>query len=634
MFSGGYVGVDVFFVISGYLITTIIVREIESNEFSLIKFYERRIRRIYPALYTVIAFVLIVAFFLYDPQNFMLVGKSVIAATLFVSNMLFWSEAGYFDAPSTLKPLLHTWSLAVEEQFYIVFPLLVFLIMRFARKRLKLALGTIAVASFLFSLYYVQRDTSAAFYFAPLRTWELLIGALLAISATTDIHPKLRNAMSLAGIVMILASVFLYDHETLFPGISALLPTLGAALVIYAGIKGNTFVGNLLSLPPVVFIGKISYSLYLWHWPIIIFGRYYVIRPATGMEVLLWVIAAFLLSILSWHFVENPFRSKTFLARPRIFIFGGTIMALTLMVAGTVYWNDGMPKRFENEKYKLLSTASKQSRKWKDCNNDNFGSLDELTVCAIGADTIEPIFLLWGDSHARVLAESVELPAQKGNLAGELITLNACPPLLGVDRADQKYCREYNDKVIEYIQAHPELDTVILAGRWALAAEGNRYGNEDGADVVLIDQLTAIPSGENLEIFKAGLDRTVEKLLELNRKVVIVLPIPEVGYDVPSSYFIALRTGRDINEIIAPTLGEYMQRNRPVIAVMDDLKNRYSVQLIDPATVMCDKRICKVVVDGRSLYLDGHHLSTFGSEYVSSIFDTLFGEMSLSPTRH
>ncbi|MFT3896014.1 MAG: acyltransferase [Anaerolineales bacterium] len=359
LFSGGYVGVDVFFVISGFLITTIIVREIEAGEFSIIKFYERRIRRIYPALYTTLLFILIAAYFLYNPEVFAQACKSILATIGFVSNILFWTQSGYFAAPATLTPLLHTWSLAVEEQFYIFFPLLVLLIMRYARKWLKVSLGILALLSFFLSLYYIKQDASAAFYFPHLRAWELLIGGLLSINVVpVKIHSTLRHTLSIIGLGMIIVSILSYSENTSFPGASALLPTLGSALIIYSGMGGESLVGKILSWSPFVFIGKISYSFYLWHWPVIIFGRYFLIQNPTSLQMFLLVAASFLFSAFSWLVVERPFRSRSFLPAPKIFVFAGSVMAVALLISGVSYLEQGLPGRFSKEELATFSDTN------------------------------------------------------------------------------------------------------------------------------------------------------------------------------------------------------------------------------------------------------------------------------------
>jgi peptidoglycan/LPS O-acetylase OafA/YrhL len=270
--------VDIFFVISGFLITTIIARENNENRFTLSRFYERRIRRILPALAVMVVVTLLVSALIYDAERFKAFGKSLIAAMLFYSNVNFWKEAGYFDTLSQLKPLLHTWSLAVEEQFYIVFPIFMSGIISSARKSVKTIFSFIALVSLGISIYAVNgfnNDPTSAFYLAHMRAWELLTGGLLALGVFPPITNKgINTALGFIGSCMIGIAIFQYTENTPFPGLSAIIPVLGTALVIYSNMTGNSLISKVLGIPPLVFFGKISYSLYLWHWPLIIFAKY------------------------------------------------------------------------------------------------------------------------------------------------------------------------------------------------------------------------------------------------------------------------------------------------------------------------------------------------------------------------
>ncbi len=626
-FSGGYVGVDVFFVISGYLITGIIVREIEANEFSILKFYERRIRRIYPALYAVIAFVFLVSAILYTPYNFKETGKSAMATIVFASNILFWYQSGYFDAPSTLKPMLHTWSLAVEEQFYIVLPLLIWLVMRFARTWLKPILIMLAALSFGLSVYYIKADVTAAFYFAHLRAWELLIGSLLAVNILPiPTNHNIRHALSLAGIFMIASSVSLYTHATLFPGTSALLPTMGAALILYSGMGGKSLVGNFLQTPVFVFIGKISYSLYLWHWVIIVFGKLYIITPATSADKVIWIAVSFALAVLSWKFIETPFRTNIYFSRPKIFALAGSVMAVAFAVSAAIYITDGAPQRFDQQSLSLISMSDVEWEKWDKCiKRAKFTKTSNL--CQVGDTTIPPQFLLWGDSHAHMFAATINTVALEKNTSGYVASLNSCPPLVGVERPDRPGCLKYNDKVFAYIQEHPELKTVILSARWGWVAHGTGYKLEGDSFELVDDTIQINKRDGNIEVFEAGLERTVQNLISLNRDVILIMPTPEVGFDVPSAYLIAARTSRDINALIAPTYKEYLERNQVVFDIVEDLAERYKIQLIDPSKILCDANICRVAIEGQPpLYRDYNHLSTLGVYYVLGAFEGLFNE--------
>jgi peptidoglycan/LPS O-acetylase OafA/YrhL len=631
LFSGGYIGVDVFFVISGYLITTIIARELHTNEFSLVRFYERRIRRIFPALFTVIAFTALVCAVIYDSSKFMAFGKSLIATTFFLSNINFWQESGYFDISSQLKPLLHTWSLAVEEQFYIFFPLLMMLLIRYVRRAVPLILSILAIISLVASIHLVSTDPVAAFYLPHVRAWELLAGAIVALSiSAVSIHKTLRNTFEFLGILMILIPIFAYSESTHFPGLAAVPPVFGTALIILCGEREKSFIGKLLSLPALVFIGKISYSLYLWHWPLLIFGNYYAIRPLTPFEILLELALIFLLSTLSWRYIETPFRSRDFLKTRQIFVLGAGAMIIATFMGAAIYFKNGLPTRTMAS---IEADQDKQNERWKfeECNVNHSDNRETIPVCYLGANSQTPSFLLWGDSHAPTFGKAINISATPADFSGFITWSAACPPLLGIitsPNVGDIHCFDFNNMVIRYLEKHPEITTVILAGRWPfyLANPNNQVGSRD---MVLTDGLNEGSHGpsDNLTLFKLGLERTIQALQASNRQVFIVAPIPQIDYDVPSAFFIASRTGRDLNEIIAPPTQEYLSSNKKTFEILGNITEKYHVQIVEPWKILCPETHCRVAVNEFPLYVDDDHLSAFGSELIASAFDVIFSSM-------
>ena len=320
--SGGYVGVDVFFVISGFLITTIIVRELAEDTFSIAGFYERRMRRILPASIVTAAVSLIVGYLVFETKDLGNLAHSAIANSLFLSNVFFYMQTGYFDAAAELKPLLHTWSLSLEEQYYVVTPLLLMLIAKVFRGRYLIFVVPIAVLSFIACVIGTYENQSLTFYMLTTRGWELLIGSILAIATI----PRIKNetamhVLAAFGLALILFSMFVFDNETAFPGAYAAVPTIGAAILIYTGRSGVTPVNRLLAMKPLVFVGLISYSLYLWHWPIIVFFKYLKGVTLGTVESVAMLLVMLVVSVASWRFVETPFRRKQLLpTRKGIFI--------------------------------------------------------------------------------------------------------------------------------------------------------------------------------------------------------------------------------------------------------------------------------------------------------------------------
>ncbi len=312
-FRSGFVGVDIFYVISGYLITSILVRELREGKFSILSFYERRMRRIFPALYTVLLFCIVGGTILFDPKEMTAFGKTLLSTTLFVSNFYFWHSAqplGYFDTTAGPQVLLHTWSLSVEEQFYLFFPVTLFLLYRWTKGRVNALLIALTVASFGLNIWATQHRPVVAFYWIMPRAWELLAGALLATKAVPLLRNRIvREIAGLVGLGMIVIALGVPIASKSFPGYFVLLPCIGAWLVMYAGEAGPCLVRSVLSFRPLVFIGVISYSLYLWHWPIIVFSRHLPIKIPNNAETLLCCCRP-----SRWHFFPSNTLSDRFAA--------------------------------------------------------------------------------------------------------------------------------------------------------------------------------------------------------------------------------------------------------------------------------------------------------------------------------
>jgi len=327
LISGGYAGVDIFFVISGYLITQILLNDIHCGKFSIINFYERRARRILPALFFVLISTIPFAWLLLPAGELVAYSKSITAVSLFVSNFFFWLDGGYFEVSSDLKPLLHTWSLAVEEQFYIFFPIFLIFLWRLGKKFILPVIFITAIIGLVLAQIFTQTNPTASFFLLPSRAWELAMGALAAIAlfnksasgenTFSSLGPKFNELLSAIGLVFIIVSLFLLNNQTPHPGLYTLLPTVGAALVILFA-NGQTLTGAMLSKPLFVGIGLISFSAYLWHQPVLVFSRFLHVSANPACTISL-IILIFSLSILTWKFVEQPFRRKDYINRKYIF---------------------------------------------------------------------------------------------------------------------------------------------------------------------------------------------------------------------------------------------------------------------------------------------------------------------------
>ncbi len=410
--SGGFVGVDIFFVISGFLITSIILAEKESNTFSLIKFYERRARRILPALFFVMFTCIPIAWFVLLPADLKNFSKSLIAVSTFTSNFLFWRWSGYFDTASQLKPLLHTWSLAVEEQFYLFFPLFVMFLWRVAISRLGLALMLITILSFSLGQYFSASRPFFAFYLLPTRGWELLVGALLALWQSTtrndsDLSTYTRSALSFIGLIAILGSVFLFTEEIPTPSFFTLIPTLGAALIIF-GANQNNIVGKLLSGKVFVLVGLISYSAYLWHQPLLAFAKHRFVELS---ELLLFVLVlfTFFLSYISWKFIETPFRNQKKFSRKFIFTSAAFYSAIFISIGYIGIITNGFSQRFSIEDKEIaeldvFEQARYTDKRFLDHEHKDFENNGKRKI------------LLIGDSFSRDLTNAIFESNLKDNI--------------------------------------------------------------------------------------------------------------------------------------------------------------------------------------------------------------------------
>ncbi len=470
--SGGFVGVDVFFVISGYLISANILGEVRARNFSIARFYVRRIRRIAPALVAMMLAVFVLAFFDLFPKDFKDFAESALSAALSVSNIYFLTHTGYFDAPSSTKPLLHTWSLAVEEQFYVFFPLYVMFVVKRAPKLLNPTIALLWAGSFAWSAYGAFADPDATFYLAHTRAWELLVGTIIANQSWgARLGGLTRNVLGAVGIGLIAFAVLTYTFETPFPGATALAPCLGAGLIILAGQSGRSFVGRMLSLKPVVFVGLISYSLYLWHWPIIVFQDSNAL-VVSGVSPLLThiaiVIVAFLVATASWWFIERPFRIYGRSApSARVFMTGLAALGGVAGLALAIILADGMrfrfsPKAVEYAGYLDYGQSHFREGKCFIVKPYKFSDFDDGECLTQVAG--EKNYLLVGDS----LAAHLWYGLSKADPGAHVLQATAagCRPAFTLPFGASATCgRLMTYALKDYLTRHP-VDKLLISGHW------------------------------------------------------------------------------------------------------------------------------------------------------------------------
>ena len=524
---GGFIGVDIFFVISGYLISSIILREAAAGEFSFLRFYERRLRRIIPALLMVLITTVAVFQLIALPDQAQEAAETGIAALLSVSNFYFWRTSGYFSPASEFMPLLHTWSLAVEEQFYLLFPAMVLVVLKL-RLPIKwvFVLGTIA--TFAFGYWLSMAKPSVAYYLLPARAWELALGGVLAVGVLPLVRGAvMRELLPALGIGLIVFSLFYIRSDMIFPGWVALIPCLGAAMVIHAG--GQSWAAQkILAARPVVFVGVLSYSLYLWHWPVLVAIRMRTadvhLDPPVAAGA---IVITFLLAWVSWRYVERPFRNRrTMPARTMLWTLGGGSGAL-LAVSLVSIAMGGFSNRLSERAQRYLDGAY---------DTEHFQVCPEGSIkhaCQFGL-TDKPIRLVVvGDSHTPMLHHPMGAIAELIEGRGTLWWHSSCPLLDGAWRENDGYrnaCFPFRERIFSELSSLPDLDTVILVGSWA-GQLSLPYGSV--SHPFMDDESRDTTKPEALQAFVRSMNRTLNKLDKLNVKVLIIGSPPYVGFDVP-----------------------------------------------------------------------------------------------------
>ncbi|AKJ97006.1 acyltransferase family protein [Pseudomonas sp. MS646] len=614
-FSGGFVGVDVFFVISGFLITGILFREISSQRFSFVDFWARRARRILPALSVVMLVTLVLGWLLLAAKDFSQLGRAVRYQAMFMSNILFMREDGYFEPASDLKPLLHTWSLAVEEQYYIFFPLLMVLLMRHVR-HWRWVLFAVLLGSFALNIGYVERKPDLAFFSLPTRAWELLCGAMLAVwpAPRHAVRPWVYQLVGLAGLIAVLAAIFTFDKTTVFPGWAALLPVLGATALIWSGAQGPSWTARLLSARVLVWVGLLSYSFYLWHWPVYVYANAISVDGIQSWEALGWILLALGLAWLSWRFVELAFREKRWLAGRKSVLIGAGVAMAVLAVTGVVVRSaDGFPQRITG---KALEYA--QARDWRAGQMEcmlGFSDTQPDKACLLGANKDLPATqLFWGDSHAAALLPAVQACGTRDGRPVWLYAMGGCPPVQSADVSPR--CRDFNERTMEQVR-RLHIRDVVLAANWSLYV----YGREDGDKKHMLNRLDDRATAEAR--MAAAIKARVATIRATGAQVWLFKEVPLQRLGTISRLTSLARTGRSAEGLGRP-LQEHLARQQALSALFASMSAADAgVHVIDPAPMMCPGEVCRIEVNGHTQYKDEDHLSDIGSTRLSPLFAPL-----------
>jgi len=622
--GGGFVGVDIFFVISGFLIGGILWRELSTTgQLSLTRFYTRRIRRLAPAFAVMALLTFGVGWAVLLPFEFREFGKGLIAATLYLANIIFYRQSGYFDTSAEDKVFLHTWSLSVEEQFYIVLPLLLLV---FARRQtvVPIALAGVFAASLIANIIVTPDNQTATFYLFQYRAWELLAGVLLAIYGRKSAMRSPYFAwVSWLGLCLVLASIMFITPARGFPGYQAIFPVAGAVMILLNG-KHDNLVNRLLSSPVPVAIGLISYSLYLWHWPVLVLSRYYRDGYSGPLESSMWIGVSVGLAWLSWRYVERPFRRSAVLPT-RVVFSGAAVVSVTLVAMGAgVFFTHGVPARFSAETRVHIAATGDFLQDFSRCAVSRSGPLAGIEICPVGPRDKAPQVLIWGDSHLRAYYEGIAQIAREKEVPAIVIWHAGCPPLFGIEKqetaatpTEDAACTTANKTMRAAMSKLPSIRRVLLVGRWAYYAQGSGIGRDFSNKITL--------SGGSFD--QAATD-TIAELRAYFDQIYVLRQTPEIPqYD-----------SRDISRRLAHGgLGQSGISDALMSVSRDDLQARSdaadapfralegdALTFLDPWPFLCGATRCAAIRDGTGMYFDNNHITNSAARALRQVFLPVF----------
>ena len=645
LFKGGFVGVDVFFVISGYLITSIILTNLDNKDFSTMYFYERRARRILPTLIITIFFSLIISFFLFSSKDLIFFSKSVISSLTFWSNLQFHNEADYFAKTSEFKPLLHTWSLSIEEQFYIIFPLIVLFFISIKKKFLNIFIITVFFMSLLFSQwsgnlsknypfidnelnFFSQSDYSS--FFMPFgRIWEISLGAICAIILKKNLvkDSKISNFLSLTGFILICFSVFFISENYPFPSFYTLIPTIGTALVILFSFK-KTFITKILSFKYFVYLGLLSYSLYLFHFPIFTFLKYLNIEVNSILLIPL-LTGIILISFLNWNFIEKPMRKKNVKIKKFLILIGTSYLLLIFIsfyfinfkIKGKNYIED-LPIKIQNS----LDVLPKEVVRCVgvELKKDNFLKND---LCFIGNKNNKKIdFVIYGDSHILAYYKIFNDYLTRVNKKGLFIGYPGCPPIPDIYtiRSDEsrKNCRKLNDKILQLVK-NKNISNLIHIARWSYYT-GEELPNGEFNPINNIVNFNT-DTEESKKVFEKSVGNSLEKFGNMNLNLYILEQPPFQNF-FPSDVY--LRSYNKDKKIFLDKINYYSIKYKKYIfnqifsnsILQINSEKHKNIHFIKISDIFCNnkKQICKIGNENNSFYLDRNHLNEYGAKLVGN----------------
>ncbi len=618
--DGGFLGVDIFFVISGFLITGILLRDANGNRgFSFVTFYAKRFWRIFPAYIVVIAATLGAGWLILLPDDLARLGRSAGFSSLFVSNFFFFKESGYFDLSGIFKPLLHTWSLAIEIQFYLLWPLLLLLPGLIKNQSLQSKLIIWLVVTLIASTALSIGDPKLAFFMIYSRLWEFSIGGWVAlkIAKSDDQSPTIRsNIWGIGSLGLLIMSFFVIDNDLILPAPGAIIPVLATGLLIYLGAK-SPLTYRVLSTPPLVWIGEISYSLYLVHWPLLVYLNYLLYPDPSALVRALALLATLPLAFLLYQFVEVPFRDRgkkqpfsPILAIPAI-----TAFSAVLLICAVIINRNGIPSHFSQPASAAI--ANKQGQ--PDGNKENLNPNIETPT--------GPRLVLWGDSHSQHFKDEIKTQALRANYQFKAYYTSGCPPIDGLYLKRHSLsiptgCFTKNQKALTAILADKQIDTVILAARWAYYADTRRFAGEAGGRAFLTrSKWDFVPIAQSRENFSTGLQKTLDQLTLAGKKVILLGQVPEFGFDPPRciKMRIITKTSTDRCKISTSAMRkrqDYAEKTMKLLAAAHQM-----IRYVTTSKAFCNATTCSPVLDGEIAYRDDDHINILGAKHALRSLD-------------
>lgn len=603
--SGGYVGVDVFFAISGFLITSILLRELEENKYSIVKFYERRIRRLMPLALVVYVATLAFFSFVFPPDKFEQTALSTVSSLLFVSNIYFWQLGGYFGPSLETNPLLHTWSLSVEEQFYVFFPIFLAILFKISRTRVFLfsTLILVSLVSLALAVKFAPSQLSfAGFYLLPVRVYELMLGGMAALylhKQSASQSARQFKYFSEIGLVLILTAMFTYNSSLAFPSYYALLPVIGSVL-IFLDLSTNSPAKRILSSPFCVYLGKISYSLYLWHWPVVVAVKWMNSGFSTLVEGIIVVTITLLLSAFSYRYIETPFRNPQRFNQKKIFTLGISSMAALAGVAVVMaYIGNGKivdPDGSIAARYKQSVSAefNRQS-----CTNKMRDTMQFHSCFFDDTDDSKLTIFVWGDSHGSAMIPAFKQASADFNI--EYVNNTGCPPILALDRdSNVHHCSKLNSMVVEHIKKG-NYAAVVLIGAF------NNYLNW-----ALLRSSDTGDTNDQTALFDTHLGTTISELTPFVEHLIFVPQIPRFPYSVPEQVTKDAILNRQNQQYTLP-LADYMEQQKEINQALSHHKE---LIIFDQTDLFCERNSCAAKNDDYLFYKDAHHISNLKAEAI------------------